>query len=73
MCMWPRLGRLCATHSGPTCRRFWNHKHWKVRHGVLQTVAEAMTDGVDLVGTKDQANHIITNVANLVEDPNEWV
>eukprot|EP00798_Chlamydomonas_sp_ICE-L_P002597 gene2597-30992_t len=54
--------------------RFWSHRHWKVRHGILQTVAEAVSRGTPgLLSNKDQNSYLITQVINLVEDPNETV
>ena len=56
----------------PRLARFWTHRSWKVRHGVLQTLAEAVASGIPmLLNHKDQNNYIITQVVNLVEDPNE--
>eukprot|EP00200_Dunaliella_tertiolecta_P007760 CAMPEP_0202389096 /NCGR_PEP_ID=MMETSP1127-20130417/81105_1 /ASSEMBLY_ACC=CAM_ASM_000462 /TAXON_ID=3047 /ORGANISM="Dunaliella tertiolecta, Strain CCMP1320" /LENGTH=266 /DNA_ID=CAMNT_0048990739 /DNA_START=32 /DNA_END=829 /DNA_ORIENTATION=- len=54
--------------------RFWNHRAWKVRHGVLQTVAEAIAaETPGILKSKDQNEYIITQVVNLMEDPNEAV
>ena len=54
--------------------RFWNHRAWKVRHGVLQTIAEAVAaDTPGILASKEQNEYIITQVVNLVEDPNECV
>ena len=54
--------------------RFWSHRAWKVRHGMLQTMAEAIASGVPgILGSKDQTEYILTQVVNLVEDPNECV
>ena len=58
----------------PKLVRFWTHRAWKVRHGVLQTMAEAVASGgaAMMQGPKgDQSDYIITQVLNLVEDPNE--
>lgn len=52
--------------------RFWNHRAWKVRHGVLQTVAEAIAaETPGIMKNKEQNEYIITQVVNLMEDPNE--
>jgi hypothetical protein len=52
--------------------RFWAHKHWKVRHGLLQFVAEAvcMMGGAALAA-RDAAGPktAVTQVIRLVEDP----
>ena len=57
----------------PACTiRFWTHRSWKVRHGVLQTVAEAVASAIPgVLAHKEQTNNIITQVVNLVEDPDE--
>jgi hypothetical protein len=52
--------------------RFWSHRAWKVRHGLLQTVAEAVSmDLPGLLDTPEQTTYIITCAVNLLEDRNE--
>jgi len=52
--------------------RFWSHRAWKVRHGILQTVAEAIAaETPGILTAKDDNEYLITQVVNLVEDPNE--
>lgn len=65
----------------PKLARFWTHRNWKVRHGLLQTVAEAVSKSIPGMippsiakassKEQEQVNYIITQVVNLVEDPNE--
>lgn len=55
-------------------QRFWSHQAWKVRHGILQTLAEAIavqTPG--LMDSPDVSNHVITSAVNLLEDKKECV
>ncbi len=43
--------------------KFWTHRAWKVRHGVLQTVAEAVSSGVPgILASKPQNDYLITQV-----------
>lgn len=51
--------------------RFWNHKHWKVRHGLLQLVAEAVSTMGEavLVPPRDEGNWVLNRVIQLVGDP----
>ena len=52
--------------------RFWSHRAWKVRHGVVQTVGEAISsDTPGILQRKEQNEYLITQVVNLMEDPNE--
>ncbi len=54
----------------PRLSRFWTHKNWKVRHGILQTIAEAVA--AEIPGMlSNQTNYLVTQVINLVEDPHE--
>jgi hypothetical protein len=50
--------------------RFWAHKHWKVRHGMLQFMAEAVCMlGDAALATRDDARGVLTQIVRLVEDP----
>lgn len=51
--------------------RFWSHKNWKVRHGLLQFVAEAVsvTGEAALAIPKDDSNWVLHKVIQLVGDP----
>ncbi|GBF89721.1 hypothetical protein Rsub_02891 [Raphidocelis subcapitata] len=51
--------------------RFWAHKHWKVRHGLLQFVAEAVCMlGEAALASRDAADPhaVISQIIKLVED-----
>lgn len=53
--------------------RYWNHKSWKVRHGLLQFLAEAVCMvGEPVLVAKDEANSVIHQVIRLVEDPERY-
>ena len=51
--------------------RFWTHKNWKVRHGLLQFVAEAIstTGEAALAIPRDDSNWVLNKVIQLVGDP----
>jgi hypothetical protein len=52
--------------------RFWAHKNWKVRHGLLQFVAEAVcTLGEDALAARDpeHTRELVRHVVALAEDP----
>ncbi len=53
--------------------RFWGHKHWKVRHGLLQFVAEAicLAGPSVLAPTRagDEKTSVTHQVIKLAEDP----
>lgn len=51
--------------------RFWGHKNWKVRHGLLQFVAEAVcsTGEAVLAIPRDDSNWVLHKVIQLVGDP----
>jgi hypothetical protein len=51
--------------------RFWNHKHWKVRHGLLQFAAEAIscTGEAVLAPPRDESSWVLNKVIQLVGDP----
>lgn len=56
--------------------RFWAHKHWKVRHGLLQFVAEAVCMlGSAALDARDapEPHAMVGQVLRLVEDPERWV
>ncbi|WIA20824.1 hypothetical protein OEZ85_005178 [Tetradesmus obliquus] len=55
--------------------RFWNHKHWKVRHGLLQFVAEAIscTGEAVLAPPRDESTWVLNKVIQLVGDPESAV
>lgn len=55
--------------------RFWAHKNWKVRHGLLQFVAEAVCSAGEavLAMPKDNSNWVLHKVIQLVGDPERWV
>lgn len=55
--------------------RFWGHKNWKVRHGLLQFVAEAVchTGEAVLVIPRDDSNWVLHKVIQLVGDPERCV
>ncbi|GBF91808.1 hypothetical protein Rsub_04913 [Raphidocelis subcapitata] len=56
--------------------RFWEHKSWKVRHGLLQFVAEAVcTLGEEALAARDpdHTRELIGHVVGLVEDPESAV
>ncbi|KAF8062702.1 clasp1b [Scenedesmus sp. PABB004] len=55
--------------------RFWGHKHWKVRHGLLQFVAEAVatTGEAALLAPRDEAAWVLHKVIALVGDPESAV
>jgi hypothetical protein len=63
------LAALGADSVVPRMSRFWTHRNWKVRHGVLQTFAQAIENGIPKLMNHQEL--IITQVINLVEDPNE--
>ncbi|GAX84118.1 hypothetical protein CEUSTIGMA_g11541.t1, partial [Chlamydomonas eustigma] len=65
------LAALGADSVVPRMSRFWTHRNWKVRHGVLQTFAQAIENGIPKL--MNHQDLIITQVINLVEDPNELV
>ncbi|KAI8476813.1 MAG: clasp N terminal-domain-containing protein [Monoraphidium minutum] len=51
--------------------RFWAHKHWKVRHGLLQFVAEAVVMlGESALASRDSQDPkaVVGHVLRLVED-----
>lgn len=50
--------------------RFWGHKNWKVRHGLLQFVAEAIstTGEPALAIPRDDSNWVLHKVIQLVGD-----
>lgn len=51
--------------------RFWSHKSWKVRHGLLQFVAEAVstTGEAALAPPRDENSWVLNHVIQLVGDP----
>lgn len=53
--------------------RFWGHKHWKVRHGLLQFTAEGVCSkgAAVLVATRagDPTSSVVHQVVKLLEDP----
>lgn len=51
--------------------RFWGHKNWKVRHGLLQFVAEAVCSAGEaaLLIPRDDSNWVLHKVIQLVGDP----
>ncbi|GFH07829.1 uncharacterized protein HaLaN_02689 [Haematococcus lacustris] len=50
--------------------RYWTHRAWKVRHGIIQTITQLVVDNnTPLLGTPEQSEYIINQVVNLVEDP----
>lgn len=52
--------------------RGYSHRAWKVKHGVLQTLAEAISTNIlDLRSHSNLKDHIITSAVNLLEDKNE--
>ena len=56
--------------------RFWAHKHWKVRHGLLQFVAEMVCMlGEQAVAAREphDPKAVLNQVLRLVEDPERWV
>eukprot|EP00882_Tetradesmus_deserticola_P019224 GHRQ01020678.1.p1 GENE.GHRQ01020678.1~~GHRQ01020678.1.p1 ORF type:complete len:395 (+),score=156.04 GHRQ01020678.1:455-1639(+) len=55
--------------------RFWNHKHWKVRHGLLQFVAEAVscTGEAVLAPPRDESTWVVHKMIQLVGDPESAV
>lgn len=55
--------------------RSWGHKNWKVRHGLLQFVAEAVCSVGEpvLVIPKDDNSWVLHNVIKLVGDSERWV
>jgi hypothetical protein len=55
--------------------RFWGHKNWKVRHGLLQFVAEAVCSVGEpiLVIPRDDSNWVLHKVIQLVGDGERWV
>eukprot|EP00878_Enallax_costatus_P031208 GHUV01034104.1.p1 GENE.GHUV01034104.1~~GHUV01034104.1.p1 ORF type:complete len:529 (+),score=166.68 GHUV01034104.1:627-2213(+) len=55
--------------------KLWSHKSWKVRHGLLQFVAEAVstTGEAALVPPRDEDNWVLTYVIKLVGDPESAV
>lgn len=54
--------------------RFWGHKHWKVRHGLLQLVAEAVstTGEAALIPPRDESSWVLHHVIQLVGDPERY-
>jgi hypothetical protein len=47
--------------------RFWTHRAWKVRHGILQTVAEAISSGMPgIFASKTQTTYLITQVSKAI-------
>lgn len=55
--------------------RFWGHKHWKVRHGLLQFVAEAVATSGEtaLVPPRDESAWVLHKAIALVGDPERCV
>jgi hypothetical protein len=55
--------------------RFWAHKSWKVRHGLLQFVAEAISISGEgaLALPRDEANWVLHRVIALVGDAERCV
>lgn len=50
--------------------KYWSHKNWRVRHGMLQTFAEAVAQfGTGLTSVKDSQYGLLPNVLKLIEDP----
>ncbi len=49
----------------------WQHKNWKVKHGLLEVLAEAVkTSGSNvLLGNKDQYNSVLKQVVKMADDP----
>jgi CLIP-associating protein 1/2 len=48
---------------------FWSHRSWKVRHGLLEVVAEVVSVlGSSLIPMKDQSNAVLRQVLKLLED-----
>jgi hypothetical protein len=56
--------------------RFWGHKHWKVRHGLLQFMAESVCMlGEAALAARDGADSrsaVLGQIIRLVEDPERW-
>jgi hypothetical protein len=51
-------------------RKCWTHKNWKVRHGVLQFVAEAIVVvGEPVLGSREGPLAVLPHVIKLLEDP----
>ena len=49
---------------------YWQHRNWKVKHGLLQAVAEAVSkDGASVLGSKDQNHSVLKQVIKMVEEP----
>lgn len=47
----------------------WNHKNWKIKHGLLEVTAEAISVlGNMIVPAKDQSNPVLKQVIKLLED-----
>jgi hypothetical protein len=54
---------LSAEYVLERLSRFWTHRAWKVRHGILQTVAEAISSGTpSIFASKSQTTYLITQV-----------
>lgn len=53
---------------------YWQHRNWKVKHGLLQAVAEAVSkDGASVLGSKDQNHSVLKQVIKMVEEPDVTV
>ncbi|GIL71392.1 hypothetical protein Vretifemale_1954, partial [Volvox reticuliferus] len=48
----------------------WNHKSWKVKQGLLEVLAEAVsTAGATFLGDRDQNNAVLKQVVRMMEEP----
>jgi hypothetical protein len=75
ICVWGAVQVLRADIMMDKLNRFWSHKNWKVRHGLLQFVAEAVCSAGEAVLAipKDNSNWVLHKVIQLVGDPERWV
>jgi hypothetical protein len=85
----PSLGCTLPSPAPPQCHllrpeitldrlgRFWVHRNWKVRHGLLQFVAEAVcTLGDQALAARSGPGHtreLVDHVLGLAEDPERCV
>ncbi|GLI59247.1 hypothetical protein VaNZ11_001093 [Volvox africanus] len=48
----------------------WNHKSWKVKQGLLEVLAEAVSGaGASFLGDRDQNNAVLKQVVRMMEEP----
>ncbi|KXZ51447.1 CLASP protein [Gonium pectorale] len=49
---------------------FWHHKSWKVKHGLLEVVAEVVsTTGASFLRGRDQNNAVLKQIVCMMDEP----